>query len=88
MATTTNLTFTLLDLNDTAGYNSINTVITSIDNKLRYRMPPTGAVMLWDTAATGTYGIIPTGWESLGASVSGLPTLTGSYVYIRKNTTL
>lgn len=88
MATTTNFGFTLLDLSDIAGYNSINTLIQSVDDILKYRMPPKGAIMMWDAGAVGTYGNLPQGWDNLGNTVAGLPTLTGTYVYIRKNITL
>lgn len=88
MATTSTFQFTLLSTSDTAGYSSINALINSVDTKLRYRMPPLGSVMMWDSGATGTYGALPTGWESLGNTVSGLPTLSNNYVYIRKTTSL
>lgn len=88
MATTDTFQFRKLLTSDIAGYKSINLLIDSIDKQLRYRMPPLGSVMMWDSGATGTYGALPTGWESLGNTVAGLPTLTGTYVYIRKNTSL
>lgn len=64
---TTNYGFTLLTGADTAGYNSINTLITSIDTSLYTRVAVPGMIMLNATAT------IPTGWQALSASTS--PTL-------------
>ena len=65
---TTNYGFTLLTGADTAGYNSINTLITSIDTSLYTRVAVPGMIMLNATATA------PTGWVLLSASTS--PTLS------------
>ena len=65
---TTNYGFTLLTGADTAGYNSINTLITSIDTSLYARVAVPGMIMLNATAT------VPTGWAALSASTS--PTLS------------
>lgn len=77
--------FNLLQLNgsDIAGYNSINSLITDIDNKLYSRVAVPGMTMIWDTAD----GSVPTGWISLGNTVTGLPTLTSTKIYIKKAST-
>lgn len=74
--------FNLLQLSgsDIAGYNTINALITDIDNKLYSRVAVPGMTMIWDTAD----GSVPTGWTSLGTTVTGLPTLTNTKVYIKK----
>lgn len=66
---------------DTAGYNSINALITDIDNKIYDRVAKPGMIMMWDTSDNP----LPTGWSSLGNTVTGLPTLTSTKVYIRKS---
>ena len=66
---TTNYGFTLLTGADTAGYNSINTLITSIDTSLYARVAVPGMIMLNSTTAS-----IPTGWVKLSASTT--PTLS------------
>ena len=65
---TTNYGFTLLTGADTAGYNSINTLITSIDTSLYTRVAVPGMIMLKATAT------VPTGWVALSASTT--PTLS------------
>lgn len=79
---TTNYGFTLLTGSDIAGYNSINTLITSIDTNLYARVAVPGMIMVFDSSIGST----PTGWTSLGTSItsSGLPTLSSPYVYIKK----
>jgi hypothetical protein len=47
---TSNYGFTLLTGADTAGYNSINTLITSIDTSLYARVAVPGMIMLNATA--------------------------------------
>lgn len=80
---TTNYGFTLLSGSDQAGYNSINTLITSIDNNLYTRVAVPGMIMVFDTSV----GSAPTGWTNKGVSISGsgLPTLSSPYVYIKKD---
>jgi hypothetical protein len=65
---TTHYSFTLLTGADTAGYNSINTLITSIDTSLYTRVAVPGMIMLNATAT------IPTGWAALTSLTS--PTLS------------
>jgi hypothetical protein len=84
---TSNFAFTQLTGSDTAGYNSINGLITDIDNKLYARVAVPGMIMLW---ATGT---VPTGWVALSASTTptlasmnaALGTPPGSVVWIMKS---
>jgi len=54
---TSNFSFLQLSGSDTAGYNSINALITDIDNKVYARVAVPGMVILWRTAA----GSVPTG---------------------------
>lgn len=77
---TSNFNFLELDGNDRAGYNSINALIVDIDNKLDERVAMPNMIIIWDTAD----GAVPNGWNSLGATVTGLPTLTSTKVYIKK----
>jgi hypothetical protein len=78
---TNNFGFLELSGSNTAGYNSINALITSIDNELYDRVAKPGMIMMWDTSDNP----LPTGWSSLGNTVTGLPTLTSSKVYIKKD---
>jgi len=78
--------FNLLQLSgsDTAGYNSINALITDIDNKLYARVAVPGMVMMWRTAA----GAVPTGWTDVTSTLTsaGAASVTG-YKYIEKAST-
>lgn len=65
---TNNFGFLQLAGTDTAGYNSINALITDIDNKIYQRVAVPGMIMLWAGAA------VPAGWEELTASTT--PTLS------------
>lgn len=86
---TNNFDFLQLNGADTAGYNSINSLITDIDNKLYARVAVPGMIMLW---ASGT---VPTGWEELSASTTptlsdmntALGTPPGSVKWIKKAST-
>lgn len=78
---TSHFSFLELTGSNIAGYNSINALITDIDTKLYDRVAKPGMIMLWDTADNP----LPTGWSSLGATVTGLPTLTSTKVYIKKD---
>lgn len=78
---TDNFGFLELTGSNTAGYNSINALITSIDNELYNRVAKPGMIMMWDTGDNP----LPTGWSSLGNTVTGLPTLTSTKVYIKKD---
>jgi len=64
---TTHFAFKHLEGSDEAGYNTINELITDIDNELYDRVAVPGMIMLW---ATGT---APTGWSELTALTT--PTL-------------
>lgn len=80
---TSNFGFLQLLGSDTAGYNSINSLITDIDTKIYQRVAVPGMTMIWDTSD----GSVPTGWTSLGTTVTGLPTLTSTKIYIKKAST-
>jgi len=74
---TTNFGFKHLEGTDEAGYNSINELVTDIDNELYDRVAVPGMVMIFDTA-----GSIPTGWTNLGQNPgNALPDLSGDTVY-------
>jgi hypothetical protein len=81
---TNNFSFLQLSGSDTAGYNSINSLITDIDNKLYARVAVPGMVMLWRTAA----GAVPTGWTDVTSTLTGAgaASVTG-YKYIEKAST-
>jgi hypothetical protein len=81
---TSNFAFLQLSGSDTAGYNSINSLITDIDNKLYARVAVPGMVMLWRTAA----GAVPTGWTDVTSTLTsaGAASITG-YQYIEKAST-
>ena len=88
MAETTYLQFTKLTGTETAGYSSINTIIDSIDLKLRYKTISPGMIVIFEWATPLTLvANIPAGWALIGAgqTVSGLPTLTGNYYWIKKD---
>jgi hypothetical protein len=74
---TTNYGFKTLAGDDTAGYTSINSVITSIDTQLDDKMFITGMVIMYQGVAA------PSGWTL--DTTSGLPTKPASYVWIKKN---
>jgi hypothetical protein len=81
----------LLAGSDTAGYNSINGLITDIDNKLDTKVAIKGMIMVWDSSAGGT--LTDSGWSNIGQDPdspplslgSGLPVLSGSFTYIKKD---
>lgn len=79
--TTTNYAFKTLDGQDTAGYTSINSVITSIDTQLQDKTFKSGMVILFYNVGSPTVS----GWTTLGQAVTGLPTLSGNYWWIKKN---
>lgn len=80
---TSNFSFLQLAGSDIAGHNSINALITSIDTQLYNRVAKPGMIMMWDTNDNP----LPTGWSSLGNTVTGLPTLTSTKIYIKKDIT-
>jgi hypothetical protein len=81
---TNNFSFLELSGSDKAGYNSINALITDIDNKLYARVAVPGMVTLWRSAA----GAVPTGWTDVTSTLvaAGAASITG-YQYIEKATT-
>jgi len=76
--TTTNYTFKTLAGTDTAGYTSINSIITSIDTKLDDRIFIAGMVILYDSITA------PSGW--VVDSTAGLPSIPATYSWIKKST--
>lgn len=77
---TTNYSFKTLAGTDTAGYTSINSVITSIDTELEDRLFVSGMVIIYEGAAA------PSGWTNFTSSMtsSGV-TLPAGYIWIKKN---
>jgi len=77
---TTNYAFKTIDGSDTAGYTSINSVITSIDTELEDLTFVTGMVIIYQGAAA------PSGWTNFTSSMtsSGV-TLPAGYLWIKKN---
>jgi hypothetical protein len=76
---TTNYAFKTLKGTDTAGYTSINSVITSIDTQLDDKMFVTGMVIVYQGASA------PSGWTNFTSSMtaSGV-TLPSGYLWIKK----
>lgn len=70
-----------LEGSDTAGYNTINALITDIDNELYAKVAVPGMVVMWRTSA----GSVPSGWTDVTSTVegAGAATVTG-YKYIEK----
>ena len=70
-----------LEGSDIAGYNSINGLITDIDNELYARVAVPGMIMIFQGATP------PTGWTDYTSSMSssGL-TLPAGHIWIRKST--
>lgn len=81
-STTTNFSFTRLEGTDKAGYNSINTLIDSIDIILNPIMPPIGSVIVFNSSLGAS---IPTGWATVTPTSSGLPVLNAPYSYIQRS---
>ena len=77
---TTNYSFKTLAGTDTAGYTSINSVITSIDTQLDDKMFVTGMVIVYQGASA------PSGWTNFTSSMaaSGV-TLPSGHIWIKKN---
>ena len=76
---TTNYSFKTLAGTDTAGFTSINSVITSIDTQLDDKMFVTGMVIVYQGASA------PSGWTNFTSSMtaSGV-TLPSGYIWIKK----
>jgi hypothetical protein len=84
---TSNFNFLQLAGSDTAGYNSINGLITDIDNKLYARVAVPGMISILNTSVTSAASMAANGWTDIGQTPADLPALTGSYTYIQKATT-
>jgi hypothetical protein len=84
---TSNFAFLQLSGSDTAGYNSINALVTDIDNKLYAKVAVPGMISILNTSITAAATMVANGWTDLGQSPAGLPALTGSYTYIQKAST-
>lgn len=81
---TTNFDLKLLAGEDTAGHNSINSLITDVDNKLATKVAIKGMISVWDNSAGGT--LTDSGWTSIGQNPGdGLAPLSGSLTYIKKD---
>jgi hypothetical protein len=74
---TTNYNFKTIRGTDTAGYTSINSVITSIDTQLIDKTFVSNMVILYDGVAA------PSGWTI--DSTIGLPSAPSGYIWIKKN---
>ncbi len=84
---TSNFKFNHIDGNDQAGYNSINGLITDIDQELYARVSVPGMILILDTNVTTTATMIAKGWTILGPTPPGLPALSSPYTYIQKAAT-
>lgn len=82
---TTNYAFKTLSGDDTAGYTSINSVVTSIDTQLNNKTFVTGMVMVFQSSAATPVGA-PSGWTDFTSSMSASGvTLPAGYIWIKKN---
>lgn len=81
---TANFGFRHLEGSDTAGHNSINALITDIDNELYAKVAVPGMVIMWRSAA----GAVPSGWTDVTSTLTsaGAASITG-YQYIEKAST-
>ena len=75
--TTTNYSFKTLAGTDTAGYTSINSVVTSIDTQLKDKAFKSNMVVMYAGASA------PSGWTT--DATSGLPSIPAGYIWIKKN---
>lgn len=90
---TTNYSFKTLAGTDTAGYTSINSVITSIDTQLQDKTFKSGMVILYYSATSPTVSgwtltpasVTPAGTAGRGGGDTGLPAVSGNYWWIKKN---
>lgn len=79
---TNNFKFMHLEGSDIAGYNSINALITDIDNELYARVAVPGMIMIFQGTTP------PTGWTDYTSSMSGSGlTLPAGHIWIRKAST-
>lgn len=90
---TTNYSFKTIDGEDTAGYTSINSVITSIDTQLQDKAFKTNMVILYSSATSPTVSgwtlapasVSPPGTAGRGGGDTGLPTVSGNYWWLKKS---
>jgi len=90
---TTNYSFKTLNGTDTAGYTSINSVITSIDTELEDLTFVSNMVILYYSAASPTVSgwtlapasVSPPGTAGRGGGDTGLPVVSGNYWWIKKS---
>ena len=77
---TTNYSFKTIAGTDTAGYTSINSVITSIDTQLEDKTFVAGMVIIYQGTSA------PSGWTNFTSSMtsSGV-TLPAGYIWIKKS---
>jgi hypothetical protein len=73
---TTNYAFKTLKGTDTAGYTSINSVITSIDTQLESHFSSMILVYVGATA--------PTGWQIYTPPTGSMPALPSNHIWIQK----
>jgi hypothetical protein len=76
---TTHFKFMHLEGSDLASHNSINALITDIDDELYQRVAVPGMITVWNSVVT-----VPDGWTNLGNTPTGLPALVLPYVWIEK----
>lgn len=78
---TTNYGFKTIKGTDTAGYTSINSVITSIDTELEDLTFVANMIVLFEGAAA------PSGWVDVDAAVvaAGGPASGTGYIWIKKS---
>ncbi len=79
---TTNYSFKTLASTDTAGYTSVNSIVTSIDTELEDKTFISGMIILYAGVAA------PSGWTIITPATiyTGTePTLEAGYIYIKKN---
>jgi hypothetical protein len=79
-AVTTNYSFKTISGEDTAGYTSINAVITSIDTQLMDKAFKPDMIVLYQGASA------PSGWQDVDAAVvsAGGPASGTGYIWIKK----
>lgn len=84
---TSNFGFDLLAGSDKAGYNSINGLITSIDNAVYAKVAIPGMIVMWDPSGGGS--LVGSGWTDVTTTLvtAGFPSLPGTYKYIQKDQT-
>jgi hypothetical protein len=74
---TTNFGLMHLEGSDTAGHNSINALITDIDNELYAKVAVPNMIMIFQGV------VAPSGWTIV--SPAGFPSIPAGYVWIKKD---